>query len=241
MNFDADKQTLDDLAIFPNANSHKSVFALFNNTKTLGGNDKLTEIFKKPLTDVSAIKKRIETINYFLNNDTKLFVDKQSCDFAEFYLKKHYHTPPFSQLIGFFEKVIYTLNSNNDYYVIQQGISNTLSILNTLLIFFDVDVEEFPQILQDFHAIILETFTSEDLIFIRGLINKPKINSIELARADRILRYSASDQIKVLLDIVYQLDLYISISVTAKHFGFTLPVIKDNGQSTLVFVPSLYQ
>ena len=235
MNFEADRQTLDDLGILPNANNHKSVFALFNNTKTLGGNDKLTEIFRKPLTDAGAIKNRIETISYFLNNDTKLLVDKQSCDFADFYLKKHYHIRPFSQIIGFFEKIIYTFNSNNDYYVIQQGISNTLNILNTLLNFFEVDVEGFPKLLQDFRAIILETFASEDFIFIRGLIHKPKINSIELARADRILRYSATDQIKVLLDIIYQLDLYISVSVTAKHFGFTLPVIKDNGQSTLVF------
>jgi len=235
MNFDADRQTLDDLGIFPNANNHKSVFSLFNNTKTLGGNDKLTEIFKKPLTGASEIKNRIETISYFLNNDTKLLVDKQSCDFAEFYLKKHYRTRPFSQIIGFFEKVIYTFNSNNDYYVIQQGISNILSILNTLLNFFETGVEGFPKLLQDYSAIVLETFAHEDLIFIRGLINKPKINSIELARADRILRHSATDQIKVLLDIVYQLDLYISVSVTAKNFGFILPVIKDNGQSTLVF------
>lgn len=235
MNFEADRQTLDDLGIIPNVNNHKSVFDLFNNTKTLGGKDKLMEIFRTPLADASAIKNRIETINYFLNNDTKLFVDKQSCDFAEFYIKKHYQTRPFSHIIGFFDKIKYTFNNNNDYYVIQQGISNILSILNTLLNFFDVHVELFPKLLQDFRTIFLETFATEDFIFIKELIRKHKINSTELARADRILRYSATDQIKVLLDIVYQLDLYISVSVTAKNFGFILPIIRDNGESTLIF------
>jgi DNA mismatch repair protein MutS len=235
MNFDTDRQTLDDLGILPNANNHKSIFALFDNTRTIGGKDKLSEIFNKPLTDVNAIKNRIETIRYFLNNDALLLVDKQSCDFAEFYLKKHYHIRPFSQIIGFFEKVIYTFNSNNDYYVIQQGIGNTLSILSALLNFFEADAQKHPRLLQDFRIIILETFANEDFIFIKALINKPKISSIELARADRILRHSATDQIEVLLDIVYQLDLYASVSLTAKQRGFTLPVLTDNGQSTLGF------
>ncbi|MHB8206712.1 MutS-related protein [Mucilaginibacter sp.] len=235
MNFDTDRQTLDDLGIFPNANNHKSIFALFDNTRTIGGKDKLSEIFNKPLTDINTIKNRIETIRYFLNSDALLLVDKQSCDFAEFYLKKHYHIRPFPQIIGFFEKMIYTFNSNNDYYVIQQGIGNTLNILSALLNFFEADAQKYPRLLQNFRAIVLETFTSEDFIFIKGLINKPKISSIELARADRILRHAATDQIEVLLDIVYQLDLYASVSLTAKQRGFTLPVIKDSGQSTLGF------
>jgi len=235
MNFDTDRQTLDDLGIFPNANNHKSIFALFDNTRTIGGKYKLSEVFSKPLTGVNEIKNRIETIRYFLNSNTVLLVDKQSCDFAEFYLKKHYRIRPFSQLIGFFEKIIYTFNSNNDYYVIQQGLSNTLSILAELLNFFEAGIDELPSLLQDFRNIVLETFASENFIYIKGLINKPKISSIERARADRILRHSATDQIEVLLDIVYQLDLYASVSLTAKQRGFTLPVIKDNCQSILGF------
>ncbi|WP_179413206.1 MutS-related protein [Mucilaginibacter sp. E4BP6] len=234
MNFDTDRQTLDELGIFPNANNHKSIFALFDNTRTIGGKYKLSEIFNKPLTDVSEIKNRIETIRYFLNSDTLLLLDKQTCDFAEFYLKKHYHIRPFPHIIGFFEKMIYTFNNNNDYYVIQQGIGYTLSILNTLLNFFEAGVE-FPPLLLDLRTIVLETFASDDFIFIKGLINKPKINAIELARTDRILRHSAADQVKILLDIVYQLDLYASVSLPAKQLGFTLPVIKDNGQSILGF------
>jgi len=234
MNFDTDRQTLDDLGIFPNAHYHKSVFALFNNTKTLGGESKLFEIFNQPSTDANTIKNRIETISYFLNNDRAFLVDKQSCDFAEFYLKKHYHKRSFLQVIGLLEKLIYTFNSNNDYYVVQQGIGNTLCILSVLLNFFKDDSKDFPKLLQDFRTIILETFNSADFFFVKGLINNPKISSTELARADHIFRHSAKDEIKTLVDIVYQLDLYISVSNTAKNSGFTLPVINDKEQPTLV-------
>ena len=234
MNFDTDRQTLDDLGIFSNAHHHKSVFALFNNTKTLGGESKLFEIFNQPCTDTNTINNRIETISYFLNNDRAFLVDKQSCDFGEFYLKKHYHKRSFLQTIGFLEKLIYNFNSNNDYYVVQQGIGNTLAILGVLLNFFENDSKAFPKLLQDFRAIILETFNSADFIFVKELINNPKISSTELARADRIFRHSAKDEIKALLDIVYQIDLYISISTTAKNMKFTLPVINNSGQSTLI-------
>jgi DNA mismatch repair protein MutS len=234
MNFDADRQTLDDLSIFPNPFNPKSVFALFNNTKTLGARDKLTEIFRQPLTDAGAINDRIETIRYLLNNNTQLWVDKQTCDFVEFYLKRHYRNRSFAQIIGFFEKVIYTLNSNNDYYVVQQGVNNTLSIVSTLLNFFEVDVVEFPKLLQDFRTTLLEIFNNDEFNFIKGLINKSKISAIELARADRLFRYSANDKIKILLDIIYQLDLYISVSATTRNNNFNLPVIKDNSDTTLV-------
>jgi DNA mismatch repair protein MutS len=234
MNFDTDRQTLDDLGIFPNANNYKSVFALFNNTKTLGGEIKLLEIFKMPSADINTITSRIEIISYFLKNEPLLLIDKQSCDFAEFYLKKHYHKRSFSKVIGFLDKLIYTFNSNNDYYVIQQGIENTLNVLGSLLDFLKNDSVGLTTLLHDFHTITLEIFNSDNFTFIKGLINKPKINSIELARADQIFRHSAKDEMKTLLDIIYQLDLYISVSATAKNLGFTLPVINDDEQSTLV-------
>ena len=234
MNFDTDRQTLDDLGIFPNANNHKSVFALFNNTKTLGGEIKLLEIFKMPSADINTISSRIEIISYFLKNELVLLIDKQSCDFAEFYLKKHYHKRSFSQVIGFLDKLIYTFNSNNDYYVIQQGIENTLNVLGSLIDFFKNDNKGLPTLLQGFRTIIIEIFDSNDFIFIKGLINNPKINSIELAKADQVFRHSAKEEMKTLLNIIYQLDIYISVSVTAKNLSFTLPVINYDGQSTLV-------
>jgi len=176
MNFDTDRQTLDDLGIFPNANNHKSVFALFNNTKTLGGEIKLLEIFKMPSADINTISSRIEIISYFLKNELVLLIDKQSCD----------------------------------------------------------DNKGLPTLLQGFRTIIIEIFDSNDFIFIKGLINNPKINSIELAKADQVFRHSAKEEMKTLLNIIYQLDIYISVSVTAKNLSFTLPVINYDGQSTLV-------
>ncbi|WP_461453468.1 MutS-related protein [Mucilaginibacter sp.] len=241
MNFSIDKQTLDDLSIFPSANNHRSVFALFSNTKTIGAQDKLVELFKKPLTDAKELKNRIEIIGYFFNSDHNLNIEKQSCDFAEFYLKRHSPKRSFAKIISLFEKVVYsvekivyTLNSNNDYYVTQQGVGNTLSVLATLLDFIDKDFRASPKILQDFKKTISAIFRTEDLVFIKGLMEKPNINPFELSRADQIFKHTAKEEIMIMLDIIYQLDLYISVSNTAKSLGLSLPVIKNDGQRLLI-------
>ena len=54
MSFKIDKQTLDDLAIFGN-NRTKSVYDIFNRTRTRGGAKILEEMFLYPLSDADQI------------------------------------------------------------------------------------------------------------------------------------------------------------------------------------------
>jgi len=234
MNFDADKQTLDDLSIFPSANHRHTIFSLFDNTKTLGGKDKLEEIFKKPLSNPQDITDRIETIGYLQNNNISLSIDKQSCDFIEFYLKRHYKAKPFSKIIGVFERVIYAFNSNNDYYVIQQGVRYVLRFINTLILFFNDDFDKHPKLLKDFRASADEVLSHADFIIVKQLINKPQLNAVDLAMLDRLFRHSYKDQIKSLLNIVYWLDAYSSVAENENERKFTLPVIKEKEQPILI-------
>jgi DNA mismatch repair ATPase MutS len=204
---------------------------LFDNTRTIGGREKLEKIFKSPLDDQATIKKRIGTISYFHNNNLTINIDKQTCDFVEFYLKQHYQRKSFIKIIGFFERIIYAFNSNNNYYVIQQGVENTLKVL---LEFIASDFDERAGSLNDLKAAILKAFDDEDFIFVKQLVGKKEIGAIDLARADAIFRHSAVDKIKNLLDIIYQLDVYVSVSTTAKIKGFALPVIKPNDTPSVV-------
>jgi DNA mismatch repair protein MutS len=199
MNFDIDRQTLNDLSIFNSPNHQNSIFNLFDTTKTIGGKEKLEKIFKNPLDDPAAIKNRIDTISYFQNNNLNINVDKQTCDFVEFYLQQHYERKSFIKTIGFYERIIYAFNSNNNYYVIQQGVENTLRVLDVLLEFSANDFDESAGSLNDLKATILEAFDDADFIFVKQLITKNEISAIDQARADAIFRHSAIDKIKILL------------------------------------------
>jgi DNA mismatch repair protein MutS len=233
MNFNVDKQTLNDLAIFQSSNNRQSVFSLFCNTTTIGGREALEDIFAKPLNNRAEIKERIEMFKYIERFSLKVCLDKNDYDFVEFYLKKPYQSKSFSVIIGFIEKIIYAFNNNNDYYIIQRGVESTLLILDSLIKYAGELKGDLPAKLGGIRSIILNTFQAEELIWLRRIIEKPNRSAVDLAKADHLFRNLAHDRMKLLLNIAYQLDVYQSVSSSGQALGFTLPVINDDKEAGL--------
>ena len=235
MNLDVDRQTLNDLALFQKSQNQRSIFNLFNNTKTFGGKEKLEEMFNNPLTYPDQIKKRLEVLEYIQNVNFKFNTDKNTCDFVEFYLKKPYKVKSFSVIIGFLERVIYAFNNNNDYYIVQQGVINTLNLLDELLKFVNEVSALLPEVFENFRLTIITTFQTDDFIWIKQHIEKNKYSAIDIAKADRLFRHTACDKVKDLLDIIYQIDVFQTVSLSGKALGFSLPSIMENESPGLVF------
>lgn len=229
MNFDIDRQTLNDLAIFKNNNSRQSIYSLFSHTDTIGGNEVLQEMFNKPLIDPVHIKERLEVFLYIEEHDIKISLNKNDYDFVEFYLTKHYHAKPFAVIIGFLEKIIYAFKfNNNDYYIIQTGIESMLLILDTLIKFAEAQKGDLPKKVQEFCSTILNTFLPEEFEWLNQLIKKPNRSATDIAKADLFFRQLAYDRMKILLNVAYQLDVYQSVSLSGKALGFTFPVVNEN-------------
>jgi DNA mismatch repair protein MutS len=226
-NFDIDRQTLDDLAIFSNANSRQSVYGLFSHTSTIGGSEVLQQMFNSPLTDPVEIGERVAVFAYIGEHDTKIALDRNDYDFAEFYLKKHYHARSFSVITGFLEKIIYVFNGNSNYYIIETGIESVLVILNNILSYADALKGDLPKKVEEIRTSILTTFQPDELAWLKQLINRPKHSAAELAKADHFFRHTAYERMKVLLNVAYQLDVYQSVSASGKSLGFTLPVVNQ--------------
>jgi DNA mismatch repair protein MutS len=233
MNFDIDRQTLNDLAIFQNNNSRQSIYSLFNQTNTIGGNEALHDMFNKPLTDPVHIKERVEVFLYIEEHDIKISLNRNDYDFVEFYLKKHYHAKPFSVITRFLEKIIHAFITNDDHYVIQTGIENTLSILESLIDYAEVLKGDLPKKIQEFRSIILNTFQPEEFVWLKQLIKKPNRSATDMAKADHFFRHVAYERMKILLNVAYQLDVYQSVSLSSKALGFTFPVINDTNTTGL--------
>ena len=226
MNFDIDKQTLNDLAIFRNNNSRQSIYSLFSNTNTIGGGEVLQDMFNKPLIDPVHIKERLEVFLYIEEHDIRISLNRNDYDFVEFYLKKHYHAKPFSAITGFL-KIIHAFNKDNDHYVIQTGIESTLSILDSLINYADALKGALPKKIQEFRSIILNTFQPKEFAWLKQLIKKPNRNAADMAKADHFFRQLAYERVRILLNVAYQLDVYQSVSVCSKALGFTFPVVSE--------------
>ena len=85
MSFKIDKQTLDDLAIFGN-NRTKSVYDIFNRTRTRGGAKILEEMFLYPLSDADQINERSDVIRYYRDIEAEFPFRGEIFDTMEFYL-----------------------------------------------------------------------------------------------------------------------------------------------------------
>jgi DNA mismatch repair protein MutS len=230
MLFEIDKQTLNDLAIFKNEHSPTSVFNLFNTTLTIGGKTKLEQIFNNPLISHEDLNERVEALKYLQAFPVKLDIDKQTCDFIEFYLRQTSKSNTFFKTVSLYKRLVYAFNSNNAYYVVRQGVDSTLKMITVLNQFFNRnDTERLPIKLKNIHSTIRQVLDG-DLGTVASLANKPKLSTLEAARADHLFRNVCIEKIKALLEIVYELDVFTSVAHTGKNLGFNLPVIvKANG------------
>jgi DNA mismatch repair protein MutS len=243
--FKIDKQTLDDLSIFPNMAWHHSVLSLFNHETTIGGKDKLIELFNHPLTNSEQVEQRIDAIKFLGNKDISFNFNKRTCDYIEFYLNQNPKPGAVSKIKAIEKKVMYFLYRDNDFYTINSGIKNTLDLLKVLDNFSrsTANFEALPKLLQNFSLTIRETLEHADFAFIRSWFEEKKLSAIDIARVDYLFRYLGYGRLKVLLDIVYQLDVFTAASLTCKTLGFSFPVVNSTGEQILklegVFHPFL--
>jgi len=130
--FEIDVQTLHDLEIFPKYAGEHSVMAIFNNARTIGGQHKLNDIFKQPLTGAYEIEARIDAIKYLKGTDIGFKADKRACDYIEFYLARPAKPASISKIKAVEKKIMYFFTGDNDFYIICRGIKEALILLMAL-------------------------------------------------------------------------------------------------------------
>jgi DNA mismatch repair protein MutS len=234
--FELDKQTLDDLAIFPGMAWEHSVLSLFDHTVTIGGKDKLIELFNHPLTNNEQVEQRIDAIKFIGNTGIDFDFNKNACDYIEFYLNQRPKPVSVSKIKAIEKKVMYFFTGDNDFYVINRGVENTLNLLKVLDDLSNAtNFDALPKLLQAFYLTIRDTIAQSDFVFTRSLFAKKKLSAVDIARADYLFRYSGYGRLKVLLDIVYQLDVFTAVSIQSKKLGFSFPVINKSAGQLLKF------
>lgn len=229
MKFKLDNQTKEDLEIF-RSNGGKSLFELFNCCVSYGGKELLNKIMSEPSADRQFLEERIETIAYFQANAesiSTLNIDKNSLDFIEHYLSYHdYPTRKMSKFRAIERALIYKIAPNNDYYILERGIDYTIELLNILYDFFDtLDEASLPEYLKTTREKVLSTFLLKDFAPILTIKNLRKLKATEIAHFDYLFRYTANFQIRFFIELMYYLDVLISVSKIAKKYRFSYPQI----------------
>ena len=235
MSFKIDKQTLDDLAIFGN-NRTKSVYDIFNRTRTRGGAKILEEMFLYPLSDADQINERSDVIRYYRDIEAEFPFRGEIFDTMEFYLSNtDRRTQLMTQDNTLGRKFKNLVGTDTEYTQIHNGIVCCIELLNTLDAFLKnskADAEN--KTIAELTANLRGLLGNEKWSWYVAEKGKKKLSYEQAVVYDRVLRFEERDKLMKILYYVYLLDVYMAVANVAKERGFVFAKAHPNDKNRLV-------
>jgi DNA mismatch repair protein MutS len=229
MSFIADKQTLEDFNLLGKYKQH-SIFSLFNKVKTTGGEQLLQNMFQAPLTDPEAINNRSGIFKYFQDKQTTFPFGNEQFSAMENYLSGSSGKNYVVILITLVKKkLLATVVRDEEYPKIQSGLKQTIAVLNQCKTFINqLEGGEKKQYHQQDHPFY------DELLTVKNILNDPKLEWLaeeqtvanqytlqKTAKYDHLVRHVMQEALQTVMEIFYQLDVYIAVANLANEKGFS--------------------
>ncbi len=230
-----DEQTISDLSIF-GKNGKSSVYDLFNKTSTLGGARKLEAFFRLPLSDHQQINERAEIFRFFSLQDYIFPVDSATIGIISYYLENN-DVRSQIHLTGqsISQKLKDMVAADADVVFIQEGVQASLRLYYKLDQYIQRMESRAEESAYAFHFLQLRTIIQgSEFGAVRQYAtskSEVKLNNVQLSDLDKQLRFAHQDTILELLNILYELDVYIAVGQVARKqgFHFAKALSKDSG------------
>ncbi|WP_127131496.1 MutS-related protein [Pseudoflavitalea rhizosphaerae] len=219
MSFSIDRQTLDELNLLGKFRQG-SVYHLFNQVKTRGGEQLLDGMFRDPLTSVTEINMRSSIFRYFQETAIRFPFDVQQVNSMREYLDAGSGKSAITVLAGvFIKKALAGLTRDERFKKIVQGMQATIVTLNKCFAFVEAQKTTGPFVnrMQEVHRILSE----QALTKLRNIDIYKELPLQTLARYDHLLKSSFASSMETILDFIYEVDVYIAVSDVSRAKGFT--------------------
>jgi DNA mismatch repair protein MutS len=220
MNFNIDKQTLDELNLTGKFKSG-SVYALFNKVKTSGGERLLDHMFRHPLNDAAAINERSSILQYFGTAGLGFPFDVQQLNLMREYVDA---VPNRSALWVFgytlIKKLLAGLTRDERFRKSVQGLQATIVTLHKCYAFVEsmpAGNHPFATRLNTIHEILLD----KRLQKLREIDIYQAMPLKTLAYYEHLLKSTLHRQMEDLLTFIYEVDLYMAVSTVARSRKFS--------------------
>ncbi|QNL51944.1 hypothetical protein H8S90_10400 [Olivibacter sp. SDN3] len=218
-----DDQTNVDLQLYAESAQEFTIYACFDHTTTTGGKQRLKAWFRHPTTDLSILQRRSDGIRFFTDAIGNLCFEKEPIDFIEFYLSSHDRPKRYSFFYAVKKVVKYQYAKQQERYNKQRGISEILTTL-VFLKNFCLKIKKEHQ-----HEFIDELYEDIEYIFKDPVIHKCvqagqfKQKGLRLERCDFLIRKTYIQKIRKILSLVYDLDAFFSVALTAQKLNLCFP------------------
>ena len=222
MHFTADKQTLADLNMLGKYKPG-SIYHFYNKVHTKGGEKILESMFNMPLLDHEEINKRSSIFQYFQNKQYHFPFNRNQLEIVENYLNVADSGSFLKHFVHFSrKKLLHLIIKDEAYSLMLEGLQSCIEVIHKLNIFIDSilhtgsdnpyfeKLKEATTILRDKRLSLID----KNVV----LRNQPLTKQ---ARYNYILTHQMQGQLRVVFEILYELDVYITISNIAREKNFS--------------------
>lgn len=220
MSFSIDKQTLEELNLLGKFRQG-SVYHLFNQVKTRGGEGLLDDMFHHPLLDHHAINERSSIFHFFQTSQLKFPFDVLQINLMREYLDAGTATNPFVVLGGMYvKKVLSGLTRDERYKKTIQGLQATIVTLKKCQTFLESLSKDKGPYSSRIQAVqnILANKQIERLLNIDIYKDLPVQM---LAHYEYLLKNKLVGEMTTVMSFIYELDVNIVVGNVADTKGFT--------------------
>jgi DNA mismatch repair protein MutS len=233
MSFIADKQTLDDLSLLGKYNAG-SIFSLFNQVHTRGGEKLLDAMFQHPLTDADKINSRSEAFRYFSDHAAVFPFNEQDLNSMEAYLEEGSggNTALVYWQISR-KKLMELLVKEDTYGLLVESINSCMHVLKCcagLLHQLEKDGRDTNSPWEKWATAVRSIIQDKRLTDYDAV----KRSVFQTARLHYLLTHVFQSRLKQVLELSYEIDVYITVSGVAKEKGFSYAFALPKGKNILV-------
>lgn len=236
----SDKQTLDDLNLVGRFKKD-SVINIYDRTKTRAGRMRLEKAFGTPLDDVDKINATSRSFRYYSSVDATLPFTDDTLDSVEYWYGVSDASSQFSVAINLLSCRLRQLFSSDDSYTkylagLTAAIKVVLETAEFLKQFPENDCPVWESICN-----FREAFSDKNLKKLAEINSRGLSDFYTQLAADELLRSTCKVGIPVMLNLLYELDFYLSVSQVAKERGFSYPTAcKPSSEGNFIDIKGLW-
>ncbi|HEY9261022.1 MutS-related protein [Chitinophaga sp.] len=233
MSFIADKQTLDDLSLLGKYNTH-SIFHIFNQVKTRGGEKLLDQLFLHPLTDAGQINNRSAAFRYFGDHPATFPFDEKRLGQMEAFLDEGCAGNFPAALWQMTRKKVMALLVKDDTFQLQQqGLDTSIQVLrecNRLLQRLEKEGLDKNTPWEKWVAVARNIFRDERL---KALDARDR-SLWQNAQLHYLVAHVFRQPLKELLELTYEIEVYITVAAVGREKGFSYATAFPKEKNMLV-------
>lgn len=220
--FIADKQTMDDLNVLGKYKNN-SIYSIFNQVQTTGGEKLLDVMFQRPMIDAEQINTRSKRFQYFGAHKFDFpFGNKQLGEMENYLSLPGPESLLAAGIAAIRKKSLQLIGLEQEYHLAKTGLQATIAVLNDLKRFLQqIGRHDLENPYHKDIELLNEIFLDQSIQQLLNIREDQEISLFELARYDHLLKHKLWNEMKVVAQMIYHFDVAIAVAEVARQKGFS--------------------